>query len=171
MTMDERQRLARYCFGCGNINPQGLRLTFRIVDGGVEAQFTSQPEHQGFPGVMHGNLVATLLDEAMSWALVAADVWAVTARMETRFRQPVPLGEPLRVTGRIIKDRRRLLTVAAELNSQDGQVLAHGEGLFMRVAPERERQLKDIYLGSGVKWNQLASGEIMASRGLGKKAE
>lgn len=162
--MDDRQRLARYCFGCGSINPQGLKLTFRAAGGAVTAQFTPQPQHQGFPGVMHGGLVATLLDEAMGWALVVSGVWAVTAKMETRFRRPVPLGEPLTVTAQVAKDRGRLLVVRGELRSHDGQLLAQGEGLFMRVPPQQERELQEIYRALGPPPGQPPSAE--APRGL-----
>jgi acyl-coenzyme A thioesterase PaaI-like protein len=144
--MDEKERLARYCFGCGSLNPQGLHLDFKMEEGEVKAVFTPQQEHQGFPGYMHGGLVTTLMDEAMGWCTVFQQIWAVTARMNVRFREPVPLFQPATVSARIDKDRRRWVTVKAEVRSQEGEILAEAEGIFMRVSGERQRQLDEIYL-------------------------
>ena len=64
-----RRRTPHYCFGCSERNPIGLHLSFTMADGEVRAPFTPQAEHQGWPGFMHGGLVATMLDEAMGWVI------------------------------------------------------------------------------------------------------
>ncbi len=66
--------------------------------------------------------------------------------MNVRFREPVPLFQPATVSARIDKDRRRWVTVRAEVRSQEGEILAEAEGIFMRVSGERQRQLDEIYL-------------------------
>jgi acyl-coenzyme A thioesterase PaaI-like protein len=144
--MDEKERQARYCFGCGSLNPHGLQLSFRLEEGRATAEFTPQAVHQGFPGLMHGGLVMTMMDEAMGWVTIGQKVWAVTARVNVRFREPVPLSQPVTVSAVIENDRRRWVTVKAEVRSQEGNVLAEAEGIFMRVSGERQRQLDDIYL-------------------------
>ena len=144
--MDEKERQARYCFGCGSLNPQGLHLDFKMEEGEVKAVFTPQQEHQGFPGYMHGGLVMTMMDEAMGWVTIGQRVWAVTAKVNVRFREPVPLSQPVIVSAAIEKNRRRWLTVRAEVRSREGEILAEAEGIFMRVSGERQRQLDDIYL-------------------------
>jgi len=144
--MDEKERQARYCFGCGSLNPQGLHLDFKMEEGEVKAVFTPQQEHQGFPGYMHGGLVTTLMDEAMGWCTVFQQIWAVTAKVNVRFREPVPLSQPVIVSAAIEKNRRRWLTVRAEVRSREGEILAEAEGIFMRVSGERQRQLDEIYL-------------------------
>jgi len=144
--MDEKERQARYCFGCGSLNPQGLHLDFKMEEGEVKAVFTPQAEHQGFPGYMHGGLVMTMMDEAMGWVTIGQRVWAVTAKVNVRFREPVPLSQPVIVSAAIEKNRRRWLTVRAEVRSREGEILAEAEGIFMRVSGERQRQLDDIYL-------------------------
>ena len=144
--MDEKERQARYCFGCGSLNPQGLHLDFKMEEGEVKAVFTPQQEHQGFPGYMHGGLVTTLMDEAMGWCTVFQQIWAVTAKVNVRFREPVPLSQPVIVSAAIEKNRRRWLTVRAEVRSREGEILAEAEGIFMRVSGERHRQLDEIYL-------------------------
>ena len=144
--MDEKERQARYCFGCGSLNPQGLHLDFKMEEGEVKAVFTPQAEHQGFPGYMHGGLVMTMMDEAMGWVTIGQRVWAVTAKVNVRFREPVPLSQPVIVSAAIEKNRRRWLTVRAEVRSREGEILAEAEGIFMRVSGERQRQLDEIYL-------------------------
>ena len=144
--MDEKERQARYCFGCGSLNPQGLHLDFKMEEGEVKAVFTPQAEHQGFPGYMHGGLVMTMMDEAMGWVTIGQKVWAVTAKVNVRFREPVPLSQPVIVSAAIEKNRRRWLTVRAEVRSREGEILAEAEGIFMRVSGERQRQLDEIYL-------------------------
>ena len=136
---------ARYCFGCGDLNPKGLRLSFRLEEGRVVAEFSPHPEHQGWPGVAHGGLVATLLDEAMGWALAALGIWAVTGKVEFRLRRPVPLGQPLLVSGRLLRDRGKALLVRGEITAREGGLLAEAQGLFLRVPKGRERELKALY--------------------------
>ncbi len=149
--IDPRLR-AHYCFGCGEHNPIGLRLHFERDDRGVAARYVPRREDQGFPGLVHGGLLSLLLDEAMGWAMYADEVFAVTARMETRFRKPVPLDRALRVRSRIRSQRGRRLEVEAELcDAEDGvddDVLAEASGLFVRMSPEEERTALERFRSS-----------------------
>src|SRR6187399_2647542 len=107
----DRAELARFCYACGDLNPIGLHLHFRMEDDWAVADFTASRDHQGYPGYVHGGLVSTLLDEAMGWATYGRNIWAVTGRLETRFRDIVPTGEPLVVRATITRDRGRSLDV------------------------------------------------------------
>ena len=93
--MAERPDPARFCFGCGAENPRGLALEFRLEHGRAVAEFAPADYLQGYPGFVHGGVVATMLDEAMSWAAYGQGIWAMTARLTMRFRKSVPLNEPL----------------------------------------------------------------------------
>ena len=145
--MTEEDPQAHYCFGCGQRNPLGLQLSFRVGNGEVRAEFTPKAEHQGWPGYMHGGLVATMLDEAMGWVTLGQGIWAVTGKINIRYREPVPLTEPLTVIGKIEKDRRRWVTVHAEVRSAAGSVLSEADAIFMRVSGERQRQLEEVFRG------------------------
>ncbi len=140
--IDPRMR-AHYCFGCGEHNPIGLRLNFQRDGKGVMAPYRPRREDQGFPGLVHGGLLSLLLDEAMGWAMYADEVFALTARMETRFRKPVPLDRELLVRSRIRSRRGRRIEVEAELCHADGlsagELLAEASGLFVRMPPDEER--------------------------------
>lgn len=128
------------CFVCGLENPFGLHLHF-YDNGDDEAwtDFTVQPNHQGFPGVVHGGIVAAILDEAGARVMMTQDGlrMGMTAKMEIRYRQPVQLGVPLRAVGKRVKDRGRLFAAHAEIRDAAGQVLAEAEILCSEVSLER----------------------------------
>jgi acyl-coenzyme A thioesterase PaaI-like protein len=136
-----------YCFGCSKRNPIGLHLSFEMADGEVRAPFTPLAEHQGWPSFMHGGLVATMLDEAMGWVTMSHGIWAVTGKINIRYREPVPLLQPVTVVGIIEKNRGRWVTVRAEIRSQEGAVLSEAEAIFMRVSGERQLELEEVYRG------------------------
>jgi uncharacterized protein (TIGR00369 family) len=116
------------CFVCGSDNPAGLHVPFGPApDGGSRADYTMKPEHVGWPGIVHGGLVFTLMDEAVAWALACAGLHGVTAKAEARFRAPVTVGVPLVITGRIVEQSRRLVRAHAEIRRADGQRELHAE--------------------------------------------
>ena len=135
--------LARWCYACGDLNPVGLHLHFRMEGEWAIASFVAQREHQGYPGYVHGGLVSTLLDEAIGWATYGNNIWALTGRLETRFRDIVPTNELLTVRGRITKDRGRTLEAEAELRDNDGKLLAEAKGLMFRATGEQARLIEE----------------------------
>jgi acyl-coenzyme A thioesterase PaaI-like protein len=149
--------LARYCYACGDLNPKGLHLEFKMDGEWAEAQFVAMQEHQGYPGYVHGGLVSTLLDEAIGWATYGNSIWALTGRLETRFRDIVPTNELLTVRGRITKDRGRTLEAEAELRDNDGKLLAQAKGLMFRATGEQARLIEE-------------SARAMADRGFKAKS-
>ncbi len=131
---------AHYCFGCGELNPIGLHLRFERDGDEVVARYAPRPEDQGFPGMMHGGLVAVMLDEAMGWAMYIDRVFAVTARMETRYRSATGLDAPLEVRARITRRAGRRIEVEARLLDGMGVVLVESSGLFLRMSPQQEAE-------------------------------
>lgn len=124
----------RYCFACGANNPIGLHLQFTYSEGTAEALFTAERVFQGYPGIMHGGLVSTLLDEAMAHAAISAHGTAVTGDLHVRMRgRGVPIGRPLRLRGRVTGRRGRLVLAEATLHDEGGSLLAQAEGKFMLV--------------------------------------
>jgi uncharacterized protein (TIGR00369 family) len=108
------------CFVCGSENPMGLHVEF-VPDSeqGCRAEYTVRVEDSGWPNVMHGGLLFTLMDEALAWALCYAGLRGVTARGDVRFHQPVSPGSRLLVTGRIVERNRRLITARAEIRQRE----------------------------------------------------
>jgi uncharacterized protein (TIGR00369 family) len=113
-----------YCFACGPKNPIGLKLKFDWDGKEVKAKFTPGEYHQGWAGLVHGGIISCLLDEAMSYAALYSGVNSLTARMQTRFKRPLPIDEPLTVTGSVTRKTRRLVETKAELKLADGTLVA-----------------------------------------------
>jgi acyl-coenzyme A thioesterase PaaI-like protein len=138
----QESELARWCYACGDLNPVGLKLEFQMDGDWAVAQFVARQEHQGYPGYVHGGVVSTLLDEAMGWATYGRGIWALTGKLETRFRDIVPTNELLTVRGTIARDRGRTLEVLAELRDNDGKLLADSRSLMFRASGEQARLIE-----------------------------
>lgn len=119
------------CFGCGKDNTIGLGLQFDCQDGVARAFFTARDEHQGYPGMVHGGLVCTLLDEAMAYAVQTVGEEGRTARLEVRFWAPAPLHQLLSVEARAGRRKGRMVEVTARLLGPDGEELATATGRYM----------------------------------------
>jgi uncharacterized protein (TIGR00369 family) len=122
------------CFACGQKNPIGLKLKFRQEGDGVRAEFTTSELHQGWSEVVHGGIIGCILDEAMSYATLFTGVSSVTAKMQTRFRRPLKIGEPLIVTARVTKKTRRLIETEAELHLRDGTPVADSTATMFPIS-------------------------------------
>lgn len=128
---DQALRDDRRCFACGPDNARGLRMTFEYGDSKARSRVEPQHEFGGWSNIMHGGIVATLLDEAMAHAAIAAGVRAVTARIEVRFRKPVPTDQPLIVEGTVEGRRGRVLEISGLLSGEDGTILAESRARFL----------------------------------------
>ncbi len=136
----------RHCYGCGDANPEGLGIRFRVEGSRVTGEFKARQVHQGFPGMAHGGIAAAAIDEAMGWAMYAAGAWAMTARLEVRYRRPLPLGQPLELSAEVVRDRGRWLEAKGRLRVVGGPLVAEGKGLFMRLPAEEARRMEEFYL-------------------------
>ncbi len=97
--------------------------------------------------MIHGGIICTLLDEIMAWSLYAREIWAVTAKMNTAFRKPVLVDEPVRLVGEVVRDRGRVLQIHGEIRREaDDVVLAEGDATFMRVSEAQEEEWNERYL-------------------------
>jgi acyl-coenzyme A thioesterase PaaI-like protein len=120
------------CFACGPHNPDGLHLVFAPEgDAGARAEVTLPPRLQGYRDIAQGGIVMMLLDEVMAHACRFAGERAMTAAMQTRFRNPVPLGEELVLRAHVTGRRRTVLFLEASIALTNGTVLATAEGTFV----------------------------------------
>ncbi|MBL0776250.1 PaaI family thioesterase [Streptomyces albidoflavus] len=128
-----------HCFGCGGEQPHGLHLAARAGEGvSVTAEFLVRPEHQGAPGLAHGGLLATALDDtlgALNWLL---RVISVTGRLETDYLRPVPVGTVLHLSAEVtaVDGRKIYATAEGRLNAPDGPVAVRADALFVEVKVE-----------------------------------
>lgn len=122
------------CFVCGLDNLDGLQLTFYENSGGEVVAETSVPSRfQGYPGVVHGGIVAAMLDEvAMRSAMVDDHLrFMVTAKMTLRYRKAIPVEQPLRLVGRIERAGGQATTATAELRLPDGSLGADVQAMLV----------------------------------------
>lgn len=126
--------ISAHCFACGPQNPIGLKLKIEGDANGVSTRFLPTAEHEGWEGVVHGGIVATLLDEVIAWICVKNGIRAVTARLDLRFRAPARVGEELSAHAEIVETRGRATKCKAEVRSNEGEVIAEAQALLLRVA-------------------------------------
>jgi uncharacterized protein (TIGR00369 family) len=126
------------CFGCGEANPIGLHLDFLLAeDGSVISLPTIADTFEGPPGYLHGGVIATLLDEAMSKAVRARGLTAMTGQMEVEYLRPVPSASPIRIEGQMVRSEGRKHWAEARILNAKGNTLATAKGLFVEVRASR----------------------------------
>lgn len=120
------------CFVCGPGNPSGLHLHFEVEDGVVRARFSPRQWQQGWEQVVHGGVLAAVLDEAMAYVLFFGGYQGVTARLEVRYRKPARAGDELVVEARAVREGRRITDLESVLRRGD-EVVAEASARFMRM--------------------------------------
>lgn len=118
------------CFFCGNRNPHGFSLRFRNAGEWAEAEVVVPWYFQGFAGVVHGGVVAALLDEVMSHSVKYAGISAVTGTLEVRYLKPCPTERILTLRGRVERQEGRVVEAFGEI-LYDGEKVAEGRGIFV----------------------------------------
>jgi acyl-coenzyme A thioesterase PaaI-like protein len=109
-----------HCFGCGQLNPDGLQLRFEPQADGTSAADYNVPERfQSWAGMAHGGIVSLMLDEAVGWAAWHGGHPGVTGRLQVSLRRPLKLGEPVRIVGHVDNVRRTLIYVSAFVENRD----------------------------------------------------
>ncbi|NCP88185.1 MAG: hypothetical protein CO094_08320 [Anaerolineae bacterium CG_4_9_14_3_um_filter_57_17] len=139
--MKAKQPNSKMCFICGLENPVGLKLKIYEVEPGVIESEYAAPEHfQGYPGVLHGGIVATILDEISGRAhMGTADAprFMFTAKLEVKYRKNVPTGKLLKIVGRAGKSKGRSAEAWAGIyDAASGELLAEGNTLLINVPEE-----------------------------------
>ena len=137
-----KQPNSKDCFVCGVENPYGLKLDFFKTGPGEVTVNTVVPEYyQGYPGIVHGGIVACLVDEVLGRTHMGDDQdnprFMVTARIMVQYRQPVPTNKPIRIIGTAIKNRKRTATSKAAIFGPEGALLVEAEALLVNIPDER----------------------------------
>ena len=114
------------CFGCGQKNPIGLKLSFQWDGKTARAEFTPTKFYQGWAGFVHGGIVTAILDEAMGYAASSGGANCVTASIQARLKRMALIDEPLIITSSITKKTRKLVKTKANISLKDGTLIAEG---------------------------------------------
>lgn len=125
------------CFGCSKDNPIGLKLNFTYEDGVCRTSAVIGENYQGWNNVVHGGIIATMLDETMAQWLWLNDIPCMTAEMTTRFSLEVPVGEKITVEATCAGHRGRLYEMEGKVVLPDGRVAARARAKFLRVKAQK----------------------------------
>jgi acyl-coenzyme A thioesterase PaaI-like protein len=151
--MKTKQPNSKMCFICGLENPVGLHLHIYEVEPGLVETFYRAPEHfQGYPGVLHGGIVAALLDEIAGRSHMGANPmdarFMFTAKLEVKYRQNVPVGKRLKITGTAGKSKSKSAEAWAGIyDAETDELLAEGNVLLINVPDEQFDRSKLDELG------------------------
>lgn len=123
------------CFVCGDANPFGLKLRFETDGRIVQTKFHPHAEHIGFQGVVHGGLIATVLDEIMVWACaVPTRKFAYCAELTVRYLHPLAPGAEVFVTGELVANRKdRIYEAKAAARNAANITLAEATGKYRPI--------------------------------------
>jgi acyl-coenzyme A thioesterase PaaI-like protein len=124
---------SNHCFVCSKINPLGLQLRFEQRDGIVSSRFVPGTWQEGWQAVVHGGILAAILDEAMAYTLFFNGQQGVTAKLEIRYRAAVRPADMLDVEAWMTRDTRRLVTTEARIMRAD-EVVADAVGTYLKQA-------------------------------------
>ena len=130
----DKQPNSHHCFVCGLKNPNGLAMHFyNVGPGQVEANYSVPRSFEGYPGIVHGGIIAAMLDEVVGRVAMTEDPnhFLVTAKLELRYRAPVPVETELRLRGWLERDRGRLVAAAGEILLADGTVAVEAEATLV----------------------------------------
>jgi uncharacterized protein (TIGR00369 family) len=133
------------CFACGTLNEHGLHMDLHFEGGRAWADLALDARFEGWVGISHGGVIATILDEVMGWALVGEGTWGVTARMTVTYRRPIQIGMAIRGEGWVVRSRRRVVETAGRIVDRDGAELATSEATYVAVDAARRAELTARY--------------------------
>lgn len=130
---------SKECFGCGMKNIYGLKMRFYNTSSTeVISDYTVAEQFQGYPGVVHGGVIAAMLDEITTRAYMGLNTnrFMFTARLNIRYRKNIPVGKPLHLVGKVEKSKSRTATAVGKIFSSEGELLAEAEALLVNVPNE-----------------------------------
>lgn len=112
-----------WCFACGTENRQGLGIDWKVEGKTTSAEFVPKKIHQGWKDIVHGGIIATLLDEAMTRLAWIVCGGAMTAEMTVRYLKPAKVGEKLFIFGEITNENRKLVEMKSAVYKDNGKGL------------------------------------------------
>ena len=129
------------CFVCGDKNENGLQAKFYYDGKEAFTEIEASENLEGYQGIYHGGIVSTVLDEVMIKAILANEIYAVTAEMTVRFYKPVKTGDKLFFKGRVVRNKGRVYFTEGEVKRTNGDILASATGKYIEAGEELKNQL------------------------------
>lgn len=138
MTTSSRKKIELYdnqgCFACGTANPDGIQLKFSLdPNEELVSEFKAEKRFQGFDGILHGGVMALLLDEMMVNLAWIKGFHAVSADLQIRLKKPVRTGETIKLRSRIVCEEKKLVKTEAEALLLDGTRVAEARAVCVKL--------------------------------------
>ena len=130
-----------YCFGCGQDNPIGLRLKMRLEEGHLKSEFTPQENHQGWPEIVSGGIISSLLYEIIENVPYYLGIIAMTREMKLRFFKPARVGQRLFAEAYTLDRTGREVSLIGTLTSDEGSLIAEGNASMVLLREEQTQRL------------------------------
>ncbi len=120
------------CFACGMENPIGLKLQFVRKDEEMICKFCLDSRYEGYPDIVHGGILSTIMDEAMAKILLDEDITAFTVNINVDFLRQVNVDKEYTVTSRINKRSSRLFLCSGEITDTENNICVKAESKFLK---------------------------------------
>ena len=146
--MKIKQPNSRHCFACGMENPIGLKLTFyQTAEDEVTADYVAPQDYEGYPGILHGGVTATILDEAVGRAFMGTDAatskFMYTAELNLKYKGKVPVGKPLKIVGKQVKRMRWTGQSKGYIYGEDGTLLVEATAVLVDLPTQISESERD----------------------------
>ena len=120
------------CFVCGKENKDGLKLDFKLKGDKIQAEFIPDKRFEGFDGIVHGGIVATVLDEAMVKLAFEMGMNAVTSKINVELKKPTIVGKRYFVMGEIVEEKEKTVQTKAILEDGEKGLIAQAEAVLVK---------------------------------------
>ena len=136
-TVVAKQPNSKMCLVCGLHNGPGLQAAFYELESDqLVGIFTPRDHQQGYPGRLHGGIAASMLDETIGRAIRITHgdaLWGVTIELNTKFRKPIPLEEPITTVARVTRETKRHFEGDGAILLPNGRVAVEGHGRYLKM--------------------------------------
>lgn len=133
------------CFGCSPYNKIGFQLKFYEVDDCVESEWTPAKQYEGYPGMIHGGILSTLIDEVAAWTMyIKAQCSGVTSRMNLCYRKPAESNqEKFIIRGKLREKKRNICYIDVQLLNANNEVCTEAEVIYFAFS--KEKSINECY--------------------------
>ncbi|HPM03990.1 MAG: PaaI family thioesterase [Candidatus Cloacimonetes bacterium] len=123
------------CFVCGQDNPIGLKLNFQYNENTAWCFWETHSDYEGYPGIIHGGIISTLLDEVMAKTILSGGQTAVTTELNIKYKKPALVNKKYKVTGTILYQKKRMIECSAIMSEADDDkhIIAEAKATYWKI--------------------------------------
>lgn len=135
-----------HCFGCSPENPRGLKMEFWLDGGDVVSFFEPEWFYDGWKGIMHGGIIATMMDELGEWIIFSQlGTTGVTTDLNVRYKRPVRTDEgKIEIRGTLREIKRNIVFIDVNIRNESGKICAQAEIAYYTFSREQAKEKFDF---------------------------